>query len=308
MEELDIGGDDEDAEDYYEDDDEYQDVAEDEEYDAYIASTTTPEGPPSSGTFFCFPAVTEVSDESDEVYSIRDVYMNQSEDPVFMVIDTGCQRLVGGCQYLDAHEEYVQSRHGLKHVREPERQFYRFGKGDPECSLVCRWLPIGLGGIPLLLRCSSVSTQVPLLGSRLFMSQSGAVIDSFKSQIFFHCFNVTRDLFLSQNGHLCVRIDEFPKSGFPRKADRWARDARHEFAGQGLVPLRSVVPRSLVVKECALSQEESSRFASARDLALASDLGHAAEGVSGNQSSGTQQMASHDAAHYLHRAEARGSA
>ena len=30
MEELDIGGDDEDAEDYYEDDDEYQDVAEDE--------------------------------------------------------------------------------------------------------------------------------------------------------------------------------------------------------------------------------------------------------------------------------------
>ena len=97
----------------------------------------------------------------------------------------------------------------------------------------------------MLLRCSSVNVNVPLLGSRLFMSQSGAVIDNFQSKIFFHRFNVTRDLLLSPNGHLCIRVDEYPETGFPRKADRWARDARHEFAGQGLVPLRSIVPRSL---------------------------------------------------------------
>ena len=97
----------------------------------------------------------------------------------------------------------------------------------------------------MLLRCSSVQVNLPLLGNRLFMSQSGAVIDHVQSKIFFHRFHVTRDLLLSPNSHLCIRIDEYPETGFPRKADRWARDARHEFAGQGLVALRSIVPRSL---------------------------------------------------------------
>ena len=97
----------------------------------------------------------------------------------------------------------------------------------------------------MLLGCSSVKANVPLPGSRLILCQSGAVTDNFQSKIFFHRFNVTRDLLLSPNGHLCIRIDEYPETGFPRKADRWARDASHEFAGQGLVPLRSIVPRSL---------------------------------------------------------------
>ena len=214
------------------DDEDYHDAAEEgAEHDAYVASRLISEGPASSGSFVCFPATTEASDESDEVFAVRNVYLNQSELPVFMVVDTGCQRLVGGCQYLDDHEKHIKTSLGLQHIKEPEKQFYRFGKGDPECSTVSRWVPIGIGGIPMLLRCSSVKVNVPLLGSRLFMSQSGAVIDNFQSKIFFHRFNVTRDLLLSPNGHLCIRIDEYPETGFPRKADRWARDARQEFAG-----------------------------------------------------------------------------
>ena len=101
-----------------------------------------------------------------------------------MVVETGCQRLVGGKGFLDRHEATLEQEHSLRHVRVPERQFYRFGKGDPLCSTESRWLPAGIGGVPLLLRSSTVDAVVPLLGSRLFMAQSGAIIDNINCLIY----------------------------------------------------------------------------------------------------------------------------
>ena len=219
-------------------------------------SPTTTAPPPASeapavprgatGTFFAFPA--ESSSEG-EVYNVRDVFLNAPEPPTFMVIDTGCQRTVAGTTFLDAHEATLRESHGLCHVRSPEKQHYRFGKGSSVCSTESRWIPIGLMEIPLLLRSSSVNVNIPLLGSRSFLSQMGAVLDIPQATVFFGALNITRELFLSANGHLCIKINELPRK-FPRSADSWARDERFEVVGQGLSSLSSLpaarnVPRPL---------------------------------------------------------------
>ena len=121
-------------------------------------------------------------------------------------------------------------------------------------------MPAGIAGCDLLLRASSVPDEIPLLGSRLFLSQMGGIIDSLSSVVYFTLLQQATELFLSENGHLCIIIDNFSSKGFPRSADRWARDERHEFACGRLVPLKSSVPRPLSV---AISSSSGSRSLSA---------------------------------------------
>ena len=125
-----------------------------------------------------------------------------------MVLDTACQRMCCGTQWLSQQVQHLSHyRLTVKHVETCEA--FQFGRGQPITAKDRVYMPVSLGGRLFLIGSSVVNTRIPLLASNTFLEQLDTVVDLGKQQVFFRAIDVVVPI-QKINGHLAVSISDFP--------------------------------------------------------------------------------------------------
>ena len=136
----------------------------------------------------------------------------------FMIIDTACQRSCCGKSWASLQAEHLESfRLKIHHEASSER--FQFGAGPPMVSLEKIWMPSSIQGCCLILGVDVIDANIPFLGSLRLLKRLGAVIDLNQHVVHFNKLHVTTSL-SRVDGHLAIRIDEFPHS--PNRLRIWS--------------------------------------------------------------------------------------
>lgn len=97
----------------------------------------------------------------------RDVFSNTRLAPTvregvaYLTIDTACENTVGGKTHLMMVARILEAKYKVKPVIHPEEESYRFGPGEPRVSTE-RWhVPIGIGGVPMVIKSSALEDGDP---------------------------------------------------------------------------------------------------------------------------------------------------
>lgn len=138
-----------------------------------------------------------------------------------MMVDKGCEKMCVGSEWC-AKARGTLSANGLVPRVMSETEGFEFGAGGLVKSACRREIPLGVGGVPLVLGISEVPTDVPLLGPRHVFEELDMQLDAHARRASFLRIGAHQcELALTASSHLAVRWDCFPAAGFPAEADRW---------------------------------------------------------------------------------------
>eukprot|EP00435_Cladocopium_sp_Y103_P063501 s670_g25.t1 len=124
-----------------------------------------------------------------------------------MVLDTACQRMVCGRDWMNHHAENL-AHYRLHPHSVPTAEAFQFGRGQPITARSRVYFPSVIGDVNLLLGASVVDTAIPLLASNTLLETLDTVIDLGKQKVFFRKIGVEVDIIKIQ-GHLAVSISSF---------------------------------------------------------------------------------------------------
>ena len=128
-----------------------------------------------------------------------------------MIADTGCQKQVAGRSW---HEQRQRDLHPLKTIPYKENCSFSFGPNAGVPSVQRLAYPSGIAGTAVVLGVSQVEENAPALFSRPSFELLGAVPDLVQGVMHYKALGKKSKLYLSQCGHLAIRVDEWPESEF----------------------------------------------------------------------------------------------
>ncbi|CAE7616057.1 RE2, partial [Symbiodinium sp. CCMP2592] len=131
------------------------------------------------------------------------------EDPPGLVIlDSGCTRTMHGSGWAEGFESQLRALGLAVHEVEKTQRFR--GVGGMSLSTVTKIFPIGIQGVHGDLYSAEVEGNLPLLLSRPFMHELGAVLDLGANTVSFHSLGVVDlPLVKTQRGHIAVNLLDF---------------------------------------------------------------------------------------------------
>ena len=132
-------------------------------------------------------------------------------DAALMIADTGCQRQVAGKKW------HLQRQHEilpLKTIPYVENCHFSFGPNAGVPSKRRHAYPSGIAGRAIVLGVSEVDENAPALFSRPAFELLGAVPDVIQGVMHYKALDRESPLYLSQCGHLAIRVDEWPSDCF----------------------------------------------------------------------------------------------
>lgn len=124
-----------------------------------------------------------------------------------MVLDTACQRMVCGRDWIEHHAENL-ARYRLHPHSISTAEAFQFGRGQPITARSRVYFPSVIGGVNMLLGASVVDTAIPLLASNTLLETLDTVIDLGKQKVFFRKIGVEVEITKVQ-GHLAIPISSF---------------------------------------------------------------------------------------------------
>ena len=135
-------------------------------------------------------------------------YVQYSQEPALVIIDTGCQRQVAGKHWHAAHHELLQ----MPRLAFPEKCQFKFGPNRGTSSTTRYAYPSGMGGHFTVLFFSCVSDDAPALMSRNTLATLDGLVDICRGEVIYQALQTKSPLYLTSCGHLAVRIDEWPST------------------------------------------------------------------------------------------------
>ena len=134
-----------------------------------------------------------------------------SDPPALTILDSGCTKTMRGTAWAERFEAEL-SRLGLKFQSQKRKQLFKGVGGQIQSNLV-KIYPIGLAKVHGEMCSSEAPGPLPLLLSRPFMEELGAVIDINQGTVHFTAIGV-RDLPLlnTSKSHLAVNLLDFDTS------------------------------------------------------------------------------------------------
>ena len=140
----------------------------------------------------------------------------------YLTIDTACENTVGGRGHLDYAMEILRKKRNVKALITPEEESYRFGPGEARISHQRFHIPIGIGGVAMIIKTSSLEdrhpeqNRVPWLAGQDWLRFMEAVVDVAGQKLILKAVGAQADLFIDVTGHLVVAVDDFPPDGWPQ--------------------------------------------------------------------------------------------
>ena len=144
------------------------------------------------------------------------------DDVAYLTIDTACENTVGGRGHLDYVMEILLKKHNVKALITPEEESYRFGPGEARISHQRFHIPIGIGGVAMIIKTSSLEdrhpeqNRIPWLAGQDWLRFMEAVVDVAGQKLILKAVGAQADLFIDVTGHLVVAVDDFPPDGWPQ--------------------------------------------------------------------------------------------
>ena len=145
-------------------------------------------------------------------------------DGLYLTIDTACENTVCGSFYMDKICVKLKEL-GLMPLQAPEREQYCFGPGQPQISKVRLSVPVGITGVPAIIRTSLIQedtlkggrgpNRIPFLAGQDWLHMMEAIIDLGKNVIRLPLLNAEVPIQIDHSGHLVICITDFPPSGWP---------------------------------------------------------------------------------------------
>ena len=123
--------------------------------------------------------------------------------PVQHLVDTAAQHGLVGLQTLEAHDQFLHARFGLRVQWSHEAGGSVRGVCGAEETTRIAYAPIGLGGK------SGVPGDIPFLLPAYFLTELEAVIDMKHGTIMYMALGVKQDMNRLSTGHVSVSIVEF---------------------------------------------------------------------------------------------------
>ena len=139
---------------------------------------------------------------------------------IYLTIDTACENTVTGSSGMEDILVKLKAI-GLMPLQEPEREQYCFGPGPPKVSTVRLSVPIGIGGVPLVIRTSLIKedegapNKIPFLAGQDWLVFMEAVIDLGRNTMWLPTIQKEIPLYVDVTGHLVIAVDEYPAAGWP---------------------------------------------------------------------------------------------
>ena len=78
------------------------------------------------------------------------------------LLDTGCKRAVGGSRWHREMQSALRNRK-LSFERVPQREYFKFGPGDPILSVTGWKYPVGVNGMMSSIFISEIDAELPAL-------------------------------------------------------------------------------------------------------------------------------------------------
>lgn len=142
----------------------------------------------------------------------------------YLTIDTACENTVCGSIYMDFLATKLKEQNFMA-LQQPEREQYCFGPGKPQTSTTRLSVPIGIGGVPTIIRTSLVREDklaggqgpngISFLAGQDWLLMMKAVIDIGQNLIRSPLLGIDVPIQVDVSGHLVIAIDEYPKNGWP---------------------------------------------------------------------------------------------
>lgn len=162
--------------------------------------------PSSINIHYCDVMMTEDANyDNEEPYAYL---LAEYDDPGLAILDSGCTRTMHGTQWSTAYEQALM-QFGLRSKTREKVQKFRGVGGETTSSLV-RIFPIGIGKKHGELHSAETPGSVPLLLSRPFMQELGAVIDMKNNLVSFEEIGVKdMPLIRTNRGHMAINLLDF---------------------------------------------------------------------------------------------------
>ena len=122
-----------------------------------------------------------------------------------MVLDTACQRMRCGRQWLEAHSELL-AKHRLQPDMISISEAFQFGHGEPMPAKDRAYMPSKIGSVHLFWGASVVDTSFPLLATNTVLETG--VINLARQKVWFGALGIEADIH-KVHGHLAVSIADF---------------------------------------------------------------------------------------------------
>ncbi|CAK9000573.1 Retrovirus-related Pol polyprotein from transposon RE1 (Retro element 1) (AtRE1) [Includes: Protease RE1 [Durusdinium trenchii] len=108
-------------------------------------------------------------------------YVQYSQEPALVIIDTGCQKQVAGKHWHAAHHELLQ----MPRLAFPEKCQFKFGPNRGTSSTTRYAYPSGMGGHFTVLFFSCVSDDAPALMSRNTLATLDGLVDICRGEVIY---------------------------------------------------------------------------------------------------------------------------
>ena len=161
--------------------------------------------PSSINVHYCDVMMAEAEENDEETYAYL---LAEYDDPGLAILDSGCTRTMHGTQWAISYEQALLQL-GLRSKTREKIQKFR-GVGGETTSNLVRIFPVGIGKKHGELHSAETPGSVPLLLSRPFMQELGAVIDLGNSVVSFEQIGVKdMPLIRTNRGHMAINLLDF---------------------------------------------------------------------------------------------------
>ena len=98
------------------------------------------------------------------VFGVQARSMHEPSFRGMMILDTACQRTCCGTRWL-AEQAALLDEQALQWHSVPLQDVFQFGSGPPLKAKQRAYLPVGIGGMDLLIGAGALDVEIPLLAS-----------------------------------------------------------------------------------------------------------------------------------------------
>ncbi|CAE7840841.1 RE2 [Symbiodinium necroappetens] len=124
------------------------------------------------------------------VFGVQARSMHEPSFRGMMILDTACQRTCCGTRWL-AEQAALLDEQALQWHSAPLQDVFQFGSGPPLKAKQRAYLPVGIGGVDLLIGAGALEVEIPLLASNRLLDALGMVLDLPNNLVTFTALHVT---------------------------------------------------------------------------------------------------------------------